>query len=88
MVLMDTAIIANPQTWVASGHAGAFGDALIDDKNTRQRFRADKLLEEWISNARDTILHPVVVCDAAHCLLIEGEQKGTYTVNTPLAQAL
>ncbi len=48
MVLMDTAIIANPQTWVASGHAGAFGDALIDDKSTRQRFRADKLIEEWI----------------------------------------
>jgi glycyl-tRNA synthetase len=49
MVLMDTAIIANPQTWVASGHAGAFGDALIDDKATRQRFRADKLLEDWIA---------------------------------------
>lgn len=49
MVLMDTAIIANPQTRVASGHAGAFGDALIDDKSTRQRFRADKLIEEWIS---------------------------------------
>lgn len=48
MVLMDTAIIANPQTWVASGHAGAFGDALIDDKNSKQRFRADKLIEEWI----------------------------------------
>ena len=28
--------------------AGAFGDALIDDKSTRQRFRADKLIEEWI----------------------------------------
>ena len=49
MVLMDTAIIANPQTRVASGHAGAFGDALIDDKNTKQRFRADKILEEWIN---------------------------------------
>lgn len=48
MVFMDTAIIANPQTWVASGHAGAFGDALIDDKNTRQRFRADKIIEDFI----------------------------------------
>lgn len=55
MVLMDTAIIANPQTWVASGHAGNFGDALIDDKNTRQRFRADKLLEEWISGKNITV---------------------------------
>lgn len=48
---MDTAIIANPQTWVASGHAGNFGDALIDDKITRQRFRADKLIEDWITGA-------------------------------------
>lgn len=55
MVLMDTAIIANPQTWVASGHAGAFGDALIDDKNTKQRFRADKILEDWISKKNITI---------------------------------
>lgn len=75
MVFMDTAIIANPQTWVASGHAGAFGDALIDDKNTKQRFRADKLLEEWINTASEKVLHPVVVCDAAHCLLIEGGEK-------------
>lgn len=55
MVFMDTAIIANPQTWVASGHAGAFGDALIDDKSTRQRFRADKILEDWISKKSITV---------------------------------
>lgn len=55
MVLMDTAIIANPQTWVASGHAGAFGDALIDDKKTNQRFRADKILEDWISKKNITV---------------------------------
>lgn len=55
MVLMDTAIIANPQTWVASGHAGAFGDALIDDKSTKQRFRADKILEDWISKKNITV---------------------------------
>lgn len=55
MVLMDTAIIANPQTWVASGHAGAFGDALIDDKNSKQRFRADKLIEEWMEKNNITM---------------------------------
>ena len=55
MVLMDTAIIANPQTWVASGHAWVFGDALIDDKSTRQRFRADKILEDWISKKSITV---------------------------------
>ena len=52
---MDTAIIANPQTWVASGHAGAFGDALNDDKKTNQRFRADKILEDWIGKKNITV---------------------------------
>ena len=55
MVLLDTAIIANSQTWVASGHVGAFGDALIDDKNTNQRFRADKILEDWMSKKHITV---------------------------------
>lgn len=48
VVYMDTAIIAHPTTWVASGHVGSFADALIDDKNTGQRFRADKIIEHRI----------------------------------------
>ena len=36
----------NPQVWVASGHVGGFSDPLIDDKNTKERFRADKLMED------------------------------------------
>ncbi len=47
MVLLDSAILMNPQIWVASGHVGGFSDPLIDDKNTKERFRADKLLE-WL----------------------------------------
>ena len=46
MVLLDAAILMNPQVWVASGHVGGFSDPLIDDKNTKERFRADKLIEE------------------------------------------
>lgn len=45
MVLLDAAILMNPQVWVASGHVGGFSDPLIDDKNTKERFRADKLME-------------------------------------------
>lgn len=45
MVLLDAAILMNPQVWVASGHVGGFSDPLIDDKNTKERFRADKLIE-------------------------------------------
>jgi glycyl-tRNA synthetase len=45
MVLLDAAILMNPNVWVASGHVGGFSDPLIDDKNTKERFRADKLTE-------------------------------------------
>lgn len=48
MTLLDAGILMNPQTWVASGHVGGFSDPLIDDKNTKERFRADKLLEDLI----------------------------------------
>lgn len=52
MVLLDSAILMNPQVWVASGHVGGFSDPLIDDKNTKQRFRADKLLEGLIEDLK------------------------------------
>jgi glycyl-tRNA synthetase len=48
MTLLDAAILMNPQVWVASGHVGGFSDPLIDDKKTKERFRADKLLEDLI----------------------------------------
>lgn len=51
MVLLDAAILMNPNVWVASGHVGGFSDPLIDDKNTKERFRADKLIEEHIRKA-------------------------------------
>ncbi len=47
MVLLDAAILMNPNVWVASGHVGGFSDPLIDDKNTKERFRADKLMEAY-----------------------------------------
>ncbi len=53
MVNLDAAILMNPKTWVASGHVGWFSDPLIDDKNTKERFRADKLLEDLIEKLDD-----------------------------------
>lgn len=53
IVFMDTAIIAHPTTWQASWHLASFADALIDDKNTGQRFRADKLIEDYFEQNRD-----------------------------------
>lgn len=57
MMLQDSAILMNPQVWVASGHVWGFSDPLIDDKNTKERFRADKLLEDLIENSADSGLY-------------------------------
>ena len=43
---LDSAIIMNPQTWVASGHVGGFSDPLMDCKECKTRHRADKLIED------------------------------------------
>ena len=53
VVFMDTAIIAHPTTWQASGHLASFSDALIDDKKTGKRFRADKIIEEYFEKVRN-----------------------------------
>ncbi len=47
IVGLDSAILMNPETWVASGHVGGFSDPLIDCKDCKTRHRADKLIEEW-----------------------------------------
>ncbi len=44
---LDAAILMNPQTWVASGHLGGFSDPLMDCKECHERFRADKMIEDW-----------------------------------------
>ena len=44
---IDAAILMNPRTWEASGHIGGFSDPLMDCKECHERFRADKLIEEW-----------------------------------------
>ncbi|HBT65078.1 MAG TPA: glycine--tRNA ligase [Ruminococcaceae bacterium] len=47
---LDSAILMNPQTWVASGHAGNFSDPLMDCKSCKTRHRADKLIEDTGAN--------------------------------------
>ena len=44
---LDSAIIMNPQAWVASGHVGGFSDPLMDCKQCKTRHRADKLIEDY-----------------------------------------
>lgn len=43
---LDSAILMNPQVWVASGHVGGFSDPLMDCKDCKTRHRADKLIED------------------------------------------
>lgn len=48
---LDSAILMNPEVWVASGHVTNFNDPLVDCKACKSRFRADKLVEEHTKGA-------------------------------------
>ncbi len=55
----DSAILMNPQTWVASGHLGGFSDPLMDCKECHERFRADKVIEDWCAANGVTLDKPI-----------------------------
>ena len=52
---VDCAILMNPQTWVASGHLGGFSDPLMDCKECHERFRADKIIEDYAQENNITL---------------------------------
>ena len=52
---IDAAIFMHPTTWKASGHVDAFNDPLIDNKDSKKRYRADVLIEEHVSKIEDKI---------------------------------
>src|SRR5699024_1111977 len=47
IVGLDSGILMHPKTWEASGHVDAFNDPLIDNKDTKKRYRADVLIEDY-----------------------------------------
>lgn len=49
IVGVDTAIFMHPKVWKASGHVDAFNDPLIDNKDSKKRYRADVLLEDYLA---------------------------------------
>ncbi len=55
IVGIDSAIFMHPRIWEASGHVGAFNDPLIDNKDSKKRYRADVLLEDYISKLEEKI---------------------------------
>ena len=56
---LDAAILMNPQTWVASGHLAGFSDPLMDCRECHERFRADKLIEDWAAETGYTLEKPI-----------------------------
>lgn len=61
MVGLDSQIILNPETWVASGHVTSFTDPLVEDKVTHLRYRADHLIKNWLKNQTDPELAKIKV---------------------------
>ena len=55
IVGIDAAIFMHPKTWKASGHIDAFNDPLIDNKDSKKRYRADVLIEEHINKIENKI---------------------------------
>lgn len=49
---LDAAILMNPKTWEASGHLGNFNDPMIDNKDSKIRYRADKLIEDYMQHEK------------------------------------
>ena len=56
---LDAAILMNPTTWLASGHLGGFADPLMDCKECKERFRADKLIEDWCAENSFELPKPI-----------------------------
>ncbi len=60
IVGIDAAIFMHPTTWKASGHVDAFNDPLIDNKDSKKRYRADVLVEEYVQKIENKIKKEVV----------------------------
>ncbi|MCD6201281.1 MAG: glycine--tRNA ligase [Bacteroidales bacterium] len=59
IVGIDSAIFMHPTVWKASGHTDAFNDPLIDNKDSKKRYRADQLIEEYIEKQEGKIAKEV-----------------------------
>ena len=59
IVGIDAAIFMHPKVWEASGHVGAFNDPLIDNKDSKKRYRADVLIEDWLAKQDEKIAKEV-----------------------------
>ncbi len=80
MVLLDAAILMNPNVWVASGHVGGFSDPLMECKACHTRHRADKLIEELLEKSAKRLLQELPVENA---FIQNGNQAGIAMMEYP-----
>jgi len=59
IVGIDAAILMHPTTWKASGHIDAFNDPLIDNKDSKKRYRADVLIEDYVEKINQKVLKEI-----------------------------
>lgn len=59
IVGLDSAIFMHPTIWKASGHVDAFNDPLIDNKDSKKRFRADVLIEDYCAKLEDKAIKEI-----------------------------
>ena len=55
VVGIDSCVFMHPKVWVASGHVAAFNDPLIDNKDSKKRYRADVLIEDYLAKIEEKI---------------------------------
>ena len=55
VVGIDSCVFMHPKVWVASGHVAAFNDPLIDNKDSKKRYRADNLIEDYLGKIEEKI---------------------------------
>ena len=80
IVGIDAAIFMHPKTWEASGHVAAFNDPLIDNKDSKKRYRADVLIEEWMAKQDEKIQKEI---DKARKRFGEAFDEAQYRATSP-----
>ncbi len=81
MMGLDSQIILNPKTWVASGHVDSFCDPLVEDKVTHLRYRADHVIKKWLLEHQEPDLEKLDLSTLS--LKKMGEVINQYKITSP-----
>lgn len=81
IVGLDAAILMHPQVWKASGHVDAFSDPMIDNKDSKKRYRADNLVEDWIEKRMQKARKEAEKKAAKEGWIVGGEEYSRFLQN-------